>query len=327
MLMLSCALVAHSFLGQIEALEPKESLPAIEPAEPQLVEKPAEPAPTAPVVKPVPPKSMDNPKYAPGSNAFVNATSLALRTGPNTSAALIHYIKKDEVVTVLKDVVPPVPLTIGGKSGFWIYIQHKNHKGYVFDAFLAGAPPSLKDSLDLVCVPGKKVGGITAKTTYQDLARMVGEVNLGMARIPLEEKGKFEEATAVFPGDKHKELIIQWDVLRVSPKAVIVNGRNWKTASGIGIGTRLDDILTKNEVPISFLGFGHEYAGFVTSWGGGKLESTHPLRKSMLLYLSPEKPYTSENYASVQGEGEFSSVLDPVKELNLKVSSMIIMLK
>jgi hypothetical protein len=89
----------------------------------------------------------------------------------------------------------------------------------------------------------------------------------------------------------------------------------------------LGDILAKNEVPISFLGFGHEYAGFVTSWGGGKLESTHQLRQSMLLYLSPEKPYTAENYAALQGEGEFSSVLDPVKELNLKVSSMIIMLK
>ena len=49
-------------------------------------------------------------------------------------------------------------------------------------------------------------------------------------------KGKFEEATAVFPGDKRKELIIQWEVPGVSPKSVIVHGTQWKTAKGIGIG-------------------------------------------------------------------------------------------
>jgi hypothetical protein len=326
MFVIACMLVTQSLVGQIQALEPQDSLPALEPVEPQEIQAPKAPDTPAPIAATAEPLNLSNPQFVPGTYAYVNATSLALRTGPEKSAALIHYIEKDAVVTVLTDVITPVPLTIGDKSGFWIYIQHNDHKGYVFDAFLATAPPNLKDTLDVVCVPGQKVGAITSQTTYKDLARLVGEVNLAMARIPLAEKGKYEEATAVFPGDKHKELIIQWDVLRVSPKAVIVHGSNWKTESGIGVGARVEDFIVKNTAPLNFLGFGHEYAGYVTSWGGGTLETTHPLRKSILLYLEPDKPYTEDDFKAVQGEGEFSSAMDEAKALNLKVSSMTILL-
>ena len=61
--------------------------------------------------------------------------------------------------------------------------------------------------------------------------------------------------------------------------------------------------------------------------GWGVLENTHPLRKSMLVYVAPEKPYSASDYEAMQGEKEFSSTMPEAEGLNLKVSGMTIFLK
>lgn len=309
MIVIQCILSVQAALGQFEPLEELEPL---ELAPLEVSEPFARPA--APRIEPT---------FAPGMRLYVDATSLALRTGPKIDAGLIHYIPADDMVTALEDVIDPVPLEIGKKKGLWIYVQHGQHKGYVFDAYLMEVPPSLDKALDWKCEPGKRVGPITSKTTYEDLALIVGEGNLALAQIPIGE-GDLEEGTAVFPGDKLKELIIRWEIPHVRPRAVIVNGSQWKTTSGLGIGVRLSKVVEVNQAPVSFAGFGWDYAGYVRSWRAGQLEKTHQLRTAFLVYLAPERPYLPADFASLQGDQEFSSEMPEAEGVNLKISSMTI---
>ena len=309
MIALECIFIAQAVFGQVEPLEELEPLELVEPTLEVLA--PSEPAVEA--------------NYQPGIRLYINATSLALRTGPKKDAGLIHYISQDEMVTALQDVIDPVPLEIGRRKGQWLYVQHGQHKGYVFDAYLLEVPPSLDEALDWVCIPGKRVGPITNKLTYEDLAVIVGESNLALARIPMGDD-KFEEGTAVFPGDKTRELIIQWAIPRVRPKAVIINGTRWKTEGGLAIGVRLSKLVEINQAPVSFAGFEWDYAGYVTSWRAGALEKTHALRSTFIAYLAPEKPYLPDDYNALLGDKEYSSELDEASAVNLKVSSMTVMI-
>lgn len=265
------------------------------------------------------------PNFAPGTELYVNATSLALRSGPERDAGLIHYIQQDERVTALKDSREPVTLEIGDKTGQWIYVQHGQHKGYVFDAYLNEAPTAVVEQANFTCVPGERVGPITAESTLEDLKNEWGEANFAMARIPVGE-GEFEEGTAIFPGDKQKQVIVQWAVPEVKPKAVIVSGTRWKTESGVGIGVTLEKLVEINQAPVSFAGFEWDYSGFITSWGGGRLESTDTLRTKLMAYIAPNEPYLPDDYQALVGDAEFSSNTPEAKQLNLKISSMTVML-
>src|SRR5690606_20147225 len=177
------------------------------------------------------------PKFPPGTVLFVDASSLALRSGPNRSALLKLYIPKDGRVTVLPDVMDPVADTIGGQAGHWLYIQYGEQKGYAFDTYLAPVPPSLDEALDWTCVPGQRVGPINAKSTYDDLVRTFGAANLGEADIPV-GNGKVEPGVVIFPEDDSKRLFLQWTAPNRDPKLVIIEGERWKTEKGVGIGTK-----------------------------------------------------------------------------------------
>jgi len=315
MLVIAATLLVAAALGQAEPLE------ALEPLEP--LEPPAETVSPAPSIEPAAP-ALD-PKFLPGTVLYVNATSLALRTGPSLEAALIKYIPKDERIVALPDVIDPVPLEVGTRKGQWLYVQHGQHKGYVFDAYLVQAPPSLDEQLDWLCLPGKRVGPITPKTTYKDLLLIFGEVNVTDTRIPM-GNDTYEKGTAIFSGDAARQLIVQWEIPRVKPKAVVVGGTQWHTADGIGPGKRLTSIVKSNGGPISFAGFEWQYAGFITSWRGGKLEKDHRLRDNIMAYLAPQEPYLPEDYKALTGDREFSSDQPEAGRLNLHITTMTIML-
>ena len=153
----------------------------------------------------------------------------------------------------------------------------------------------------------------------------MGAENLAGARISIGDE-KYEEGTSVFPGDKERELIIQWAIPNVRAKAVFVNGTKWKTQSGLGIGTSLSKIIEVNQAPVSFAGFEWEYAGYITSWRAGTLDKTHTLRKSFTAFLAPEEPYLPEHYQALLGDQEYSSELPEAAGLNLKISSMTVII-
>jgi len=316
MFVVVATLVIAAGLGQAEPLDALEPLESLEPPTESLLQ--------APSIESAPPSL--EPRFTPGTVLYVNASSLALRTGPSLEAALVKYIPKDEQLVALPDVIDPVPLELGSKSGQWIYVQHGQHKGYVFDAYLVQAPPSLDEQLDWLCKPGKRVGPITSKTTYDDILLIFGEINVTDTQIPM-GNDTFEKGTAIFAGDAARQLIIQWATPRVKPKAVVVGGTQWHTAAGIGPGKSLSAIVAANGGPISFAGFEWQYAGFITSWRGGKLEKDHPLRERIMAYLAPQEPYLPDDYKALSGDQEFSSDLPEAGRLNLHITTMTIMLK
>lgn len=305
-----------SLLSQAPGLEPLE----LEPLDPTQTVQPA-----APALSEQPGPAVIVHKYPPGTILYVDATSLALRSGPNREALLKHYIPNDARVTTLADVMSTVEETISGKTGHWLYVQHGDHKGYVFDAYLVPAPPSIDEALDWKCIPGERVGPININTTYDDLLLTFGEPNLAEADIPVGE-GKMEPGTVVFPDDDTKRLFVQWAANKTKPKLVIVEGTRWKTEKGVGIGTKLAKLTELNGGPFSFAGFGWDFAGFVTSWRGGTLESGHTLREKMTLYVAPKQPYLPSDYEALVGDVAFSSDAPEATRLNIEVSAMTVIL-
>ena len=298
-----------------------------EPAEDLLepLDAPGAP-PSAQAAAPAVPAEKLAAKFPRGTVLYVNATSLALRSGPKREAMLIHYMPQHAKVTVLDPGEGPVADRIGDKPGQWIQVQHESHTGYAFDAFLIAAPPALEESLDYTCAPGRHVGPINAKTTYHDLVTIFGAANVGDATIPLGE-GKTEAGTVIFADSPDKRLFIQWAVPKQKPHSVIVEGARWKTGAGLGIGSPLSEIVKANEGPITFAGFGWDYAGYVISWKGGRLETDHPLGEGVSLFLAPEPPYLPADFDAVQGDKEYSSDLPQAGKLNLRVKAVTIQLR
>jgi hypothetical protein len=295
-------------LGQLDPLEP---------APLEIVELEPVPQQTAPAVEA---------KYPPGTLLFVDASSLAMRTGPKRDSALIKYIPKDGRVTAIPDVLEPIEETIGGKKGQWLYIQHDQHKGYVFDVYLVEAPASINETMEWVCEPGKRVGPVSWQTTYEDLVYHFGQVNVSDTRIPIGD-GQFEKGTQLFAGDPGRQILIQWAIYKIKPKAILVGGTKWRTRSGFGPGVSLAKLVELNGAPISFAGFEWEHAGFITDWQGGNLSKTDALREELLVYLSANQPYLPDDYKKLVGDVEFSSDLPEADRVNMKVSSMTIYVK
>jgi len=285
-------------------------------------------APGAASTAPAPAIPVDNPtaKFPKGTVLYVNATSLALRSGPKRDAMLIHYMPEHAQVTVLDPGDGPVADNVTGKVGQWIQVQHESHTGYAFDAFLIAAPPALEAKLDFTCAPGRSVGPITAKTTYEDLLSIFGAANVGDATIPLGE-GKTEVGTVLFADSPDKRLFIQCSIPKKKPHSVIIEGTRWKTAAGIGIGTPLSEIVKANEGPISFAGFGWDYAGYIIAWKGGRLDADHALGEGISIFLAAAQPYLPADYDAVQGDKEYSSDLPQAGKLNLRVKAVTIQLR
>lgn len=265
-------------------------------------------------------------KYPPGTLLFVDASSLAMRTGPKIDSALVKYIPKDGRVTAIPDVLEPQEETIGGKKGQWLYIQNGQHKGYVFDAFLVEAPASINETMEWVCEPGNRVGPINWQTTYEDLVYHFGQVNVSDAKIPTGD-GQFEKGTQIFGGDPGRQLVIQWAIYKIKPKAIVVTGSKWRTRSGYGPGVSLTKMLALNGAAISFAGFEWEHAGFVTNWQGGNFSETDTLREDVLVYFAANSPYLPDDYEKLVGDVEYSSDMPEAEKVNIKVASMTVYIK
>jgi hypothetical protein len=125
--------------------------------------------------------------------------------------------------------------------------------------------PSLpKIPIDTTIIPGKRVGVITAKTTYADLVKIFGKQRL----TPKKVYGA--EGQVVFPGTvitlgRNRSLTVAWkDAKKLQPLHVIINDPAWKTASGIGIGTslaKLRQILGEFKITGLYWDYGNHVVG------------------------------------------------------------------
>jgi hypothetical protein len=261
-----------------------------------------------------------------GETVYVTGSSLALRRGPSPDTERIHYIPKGTGLKVLPDTETPVPFEIEGLKGHWLRVKHDHHKGYVFDGFVSANVPPLEDRIDWTIVPGERVGPITYKTTYQDLVGVFGNENIEEATVYPSE-GETEPGTAIFPGTSN-QVTIQWADFHKKPAVIYLSSSNsrWATTRGLRIGTTLKELISLNNAPVSFAGFGWDNEGVVTGWNDGRLVADHAVHDDLSLNILPEEPYDRQAKRTLLGDRIFDSNHPAAAKLNLKVTKIIIRL-
>lgn len=132
---------------------------------------------------------------------------------------------------------------------------------------------------DFVCVPGERVGIITATTTLADLEAKFGKDVLARDTVYIGE-GYFEIGTILYKGTPNELQILWKDTTNFKNPATLMVGRNaeanptqtqWHTDTGIKVGTTLKELEKVNGKAFNFSGFGWDYGGSVADWDGGKL--------------------------------------------------------
>jgi hypothetical protein len=144
-------------------------------------------------------------------------------------------------------------------------------------------------------------------------------------RIELGE-GETTPGTVLFPEDslRHAEIVWQDTVSRSRPARLILRGSRsaWTVGPGISLGTSLQELERMNGRPFTLAGFGWDYAGVVTQWGGGALDSA---LGGVRLYLDPgSSQYESAPYSQVLGDRDYSSSLPPMQQLNPRVATIFV---
>ncbi len=167
---------------------------------------------------------------------------------------------------------------------------------------------------DFVLVPGKRIGPLYAAHSLEnDLVQTFGPQNVKRQDIYLGE-GALAPGFVIF-GDTRNEVEVYYDSSLVKDRPAFLRisqeGTDWKTAEGISIGTSLAELEKINGKPITFLGFGWDYGGAVSSWNGGKMNP------DLMIVLTDTRNTTPE---SLLGDREISSTNPEVDAKRIKVS-------
>jgi hypothetical protein len=131
------------------------------------------------------------------------------------------------------------------------------------------------EAVDYTIVPGKSIGKISIEnSTKAGIIAAYGAENVKEDSVYVGE-GFSLPGLHVFPGTKN-EMQIAFDAEISGDKATYAEvsgeGSDWKTASGLKVGSTLQEAVAANGKDFIFSGFGWDYGGTVTSWEGGNLE-------------------------------------------------------
>ncbi len=133
--------------------------------------------------------------------------------------------------------------------------------------------------------------------------------------VDMFEEGTVEKPYSIlYPGTPN-ELHITWNDqarTRVDEIRFSQNG-DWKSKTGIKVGTTYDDLNKINGKAISFYGFGWDYSGAVV-WNDGKLENS-----KLRVFISPENQLENKFI----GDRIVEATDKEIDEMNLKVDSLI----
>jgi hypothetical protein len=174
-------------------------------------------------------------------------------------------------------------------------------------------------------VPGHSAGFLNPTSSEADLAQQYGKASVARERVQLGE-GETTPGTVLFPTDSLRRLEIVWHdtVSRSRPARIVLRGSRseWIIGPGISLGTSLQDLERLNGRPFSLAGFGWDYAGVITDWKGGALDS---VLAGVKLYLDPgSAQYDSAAYSQVLGDRDYSSSLPPMQQLNPRVGTIFV---
>lgn len=172
--------------------------------------------------------------------------------------------------------------------------------------------PSADKRLDFSIEPGLRVGLITAGTTSRE-AVLAAYGDLAKTDSIYLVEGMMDEGVVLFPNAPRRTAYIYWDnsLDPKRPAFIRMNGdstgaSDWKTTSGLTIGSTLADVERLNGKPFRLSGFGWDYGGMVIDWQGGKLAAS-----ALHLTFSPMSGKTAERLFG-EGEGFLSNEPDVV---------------
>lgn len=173
-------------------------------------------------------------------------------------------------------------------------------------------------------VPGR-AGPVTRESSEAELRRRYGPSVVKSTRIDIGE-GETAAGTVLYPADslRRAEIVWQDSVHRRRPARLILRGERtlWKLDHGISLGTNLQELERLNGWPFTLAGFGWDYAGVITDWKGGALDSS---LVGIKLYLDPgPAQYESKAYSQVLGDQDYDSSLPPMQQLNPHVGMIFV---
>jgi hypothetical protein len=189
----------------------------------------------------------------------------------------------------------------------------------------AGRPGAASGSDEWLLAPGTGTGAVSDSSSEAELREQFGDAQVDTTRIELGE-GETAPGTVLFPNDSLRRMEIIWQdtATRSLPSRIILRGERsrWHVGPGISLNTTLADLERLNGQPFTLAGFGWDYAGVITSWNGGALDSSLAQVK---LYLDPgPMQYGSEPYQKVLGDQDYASDLPAMKQLSPKVRTIFI---
>lgn len=150
--------------------------------------------------------------------------------------------------------------------------------------------------------------------TSQEIKNRYPDAKINEA-IGIYEEGTEERPFCILFPDTPNHLEITWkDAGRTKINDIRFSDKgNWKSSTGIGIGTTINQLNELNSKPISFYGFGWDYSGAVV-WNDGKLENSN-----LRVFLAPEKEPKTKFY----GDHIIKASAEEIAALNLKVQTLI----
>jgi hypothetical protein len=174
-------------------------------------------------------------------------------------------------------------------------------------------------------VPGDAAGPWKIETSEADLRQRYGASSVEATRIQIGE-GETMPGTVLYPRDSLQRVEVVWQdsVNRRRPARVTLRGSRsrWQVNRGISLGTSLQQLERLNGRPFTLAGFGWDYAGVVTDWKGGALDSS---LVGVKLYLDPgPAQYQSAPYSQVLGDRDYSSALPAMQQLAPRVAQIFV---
>lgn len=147
----------------------------------------------------------------------------------------------------------------------------------------------------------------TATDTLESLQARHGTNNAVAGKVPGAEGEEFD-GWILYPDDPAKRVYVYLDdhgkpeVLRILDQE-----STWQRSDGIRMGLGLDELARRNGKPIEFSGFGWDYGGNISSWGGGTMEKQ--LADGGFGLCPPDFPDDQYPPGYPEGEATFSSAL------------------
>jgi hypothetical protein len=173
-------------------------------------------------------------------------------------------------------------------------------------------------------MPGRP-GPLTAESSEAELRQRYGDTAVTTTRIQIGE-GETVPGTVLYEGDSLRRAEIIWhDTLKLRrPARVVLRGNQsqWQVGPGISLGTSLQVLERLNGRPFTLAGFGWDYGGVITDWGGGALDSA---LTGIKLYLDPGPAgREAPAYSRVLGDRDYSSAAPPMQQLGPRVYQIFV---